>query len=109
MDFNEYQLKARETAIYPNIDKNWQYTIIGLQGEIGELSNKCKKILRDDNQKITEIKREEIKSEVGDIIWYLAMTCCEFGLNFDDVAKENLIKLAKRRQEGKVGGYGDHR
>lgn len=109
MDFNEYQLRARETAIYPNIDHNWQYPIIGLGGEVGELLNKCKKILRDDNQVVTPERKEEIKSEMGDLLWYMANACCELEINFDDVARHNLEKLAKRRREDKLHGSGDHR
>jgi len=43
MDFEEYQKKARTTAVYPDQGKNWQYPALGMSGEIGELLNKLKK------------------------------------------------------------------
>lgn len=46
MDFNEYQKKARKTAIYPNIGKNYIYPALGLGGESGEVLEKIKKLIR---------------------------------------------------------------
>lgn len=109
MDFNTYQLRARETAIYPNIGKNFEYPTIGLFSECGEAANKIKKIIRDDKGVITEQKRIEIKDELGDVLWYLANLCAEFSIYFDDVAQENLEKLHRRRMGGKISGSGDNR
>ena len=43
MDFNEYQQKSRETAIYPNKGDNLPYLALGISGEAGEVSEKVKK------------------------------------------------------------------
>ena len=109
MDFNAYQIRARETAIYPNIDHNWEYVVLGLVGEAGELANKCKKIQRDDRGVITDQKREEIKDELGDILWYIANTAAEFHIDFDAIAVKNLMKLQDRRSRDKISGFGDNR
>ncbi|WP_256443496.1 nucleoside triphosphate pyrophosphohydrolase family protein [Candidatus Nanopusillus massiliensis] len=38
MEFNEYQERAKETAIYPNIlDGGFYYTALALAREVGEL------------------------------------------------------------------------
>jgi hypothetical protein len=46
MDFNEYQKKAKETAVYPRIGSNYMYPLLGLVGEAGEVAEKISKIMR---------------------------------------------------------------
>ena len=40
MEFNEYQKKAFETAIYPNKGDNIVYPALGIGGETGEVLKK---------------------------------------------------------------------
>lgn len=109
MEFNVYQMRARETAIYPDLGGNFSYPVLGLCGEAGEVAEKVKKAIRDDGGLITETKRQEVKKELGDVLWYVANTACEFGLTLDDVAVANLEKLHKRQAEGHLRGSGDNR
>ena len=46
MDFNAYQQRANNTAIYPE-EYKLIYPTLGLAGEAGEVSEKIKKIVRD--------------------------------------------------------------
>lgn len=109
MEFNEYQEKAWETAIYPEKKNNLQYPALGLGGEIGEVLEKVKKIIRDDNGKILEERRQALKMELGDVIWYLAAIATELGLKFDDIINSNIEKINSRKQRDQVGGSGDNR
>lgn len=109
MTFEEYQKQSRTTAIYPNQGNNYIYPTLGLCGESGEVAEKIKKLIRDDNGIVTDEKKEEIKKELGDIMWYLAQLCTEFGLNMDDVAAGNLEKLFSRMERGAIQGSGDNR
>lgn len=109
MDFNLYQKKAKKTAVYPNIGKNFTYPTIGLMGEAGEVANKIKKLIRDDGSKISKERKEELKAEIGDMLWYIAQLSTELGLKLSEVAKYNLDKLTKRQKEGKLHGSGDNR
>lgn len=88
---------CRSTAIYPNIGNNWQYALIGLTGELGELANKLKKIIRDDKGIITETKRQECLDELGDLFWYLIMLCDEMKINPSEVLENNMTKLTERQ------------
>ena len=54
MNFNDYQQKSRKTALYPNQGNNFIYPTLGLAGEAGEVADKVKKIIRDDNGIITD-------------------------------------------------------
>jgi len=109
MDFKEYQEKSKETAIYPNRGHNFIYPTLGLTGESGEVAEKIKKVLRDKNGVIDEETREEIKKELGDVLWYLAQIASELNLSLDEVAKFNLKKLASRKARNKLHGSGDNR
>ena len=108
-DFDDYQKKCEKTAVYPNIGKNFTYPTIGLMGEAGEVANKIKKLIRDDDGKVLKTRRDEIKAEMGDMLWYMAQLGTELGLKLSDIAKYNLEKLAKRQKENKLHGSGDNR
>ena len=109
MEFKEYQKKSRETAIYFKMDDNCIYPTLGLVGEAGEIANKVKKIDRDDDGKITQEKREDIKKELGDVLWYVAQLATEMNLDLNEVAELNLERLFSRKERGAIQGSGDNR
>jgi len=109
MDFKEYQKKTQETAIYPNIGDNFIYPTLGLAGEAGEVAEKVKKILRDDGGAISKEKKEELKKELGDVLWYVSQVATEIGLSLGDIAEFNIEKLLSRKERGKIQGSGDDR
>jgi len=109
MTFQEYQEEARKTAIYPNLGNNFIYPTLGLVGEAGEVAEKIKKVIRDDNYQISDEKRVEIVKEVGDVLWYIANLSVELGISLEDVAAKNLEKLKSRQQRNELKGSGDNR
>ena len=109
MNFNEYQEKSRKTAIYPEQGKNFIYPTLGLTGEAGEVSEKVKKILRDDGGIISKEKKMELKKELGDVLWYVSQIATEIGLSLNDIAEFNIEKLSSRKKRGKIQGSGDNR
>lgn len=111
LGFDEYQKMAAETAIYPGQGEitGLMYAALGLNGEAGEVAEKVKKIIRDDNKIVDAKKRLQLKDELGDVLWYLASAASELGLTLSDVATSNLTKLNKRKEEGTLQGSGDNR
>jgi len=109
MNFNEYQQKARQTAIYPNKDNNFVYPTLGLVGEAGEVAEKIKKVIRDSDGIVTPEKKEEIKKELGDVLWYIANLAIELDIELEDIAQGNIEKLFSRMERDKVHGDGDNR
>ena len=109
MDFDNYQIEARKTAIYPDKGKNFIYPTLGLVGESGEVAEKIKKILRDKNGIFDYESKLALKKELGDVLWYLSNLCNELDISLSDVAKENLEKLNLRLSRGKISGSGDDR
>jgi NTP pyrophosphatase (non-canonical NTP hydrolase) len=109
MTFEEYQAEARKTAIYPNKDNNYIYPTLGLVGEAGEIAEKIKKVIRDNEGVISEEKRGEITKELGDVLWYIANLSKELGISLEEVASKNIEKLKSRQQRGELHGSGDNR
>ncbi len=108
--FEDYQRGAMSTAIYPDKGKgNWVYPALGLAGEAGEICEKVKKCIRDDGGKMTEERRELLKKELGDVLWYVAALSTELGFDLQDVAEANLAKLARRKEANQLHGSGDLR
>ena len=121
LSMNEYQNRAMLTCM-PSCD-NYSYMMLNLVGEVGELAGKVAKHIRKGNaviensHLITEcggnfISHEEmndIKKEVGDCLWQLAGLCKVMGWSLEDVAQQNLDKLASRQHRGVIDGNGDNR
>lgn len=108
MEINEYQKAALTTAVYPE-DKRIIYPALGMCGEAGEVADKVKKVIRDNNQHYTDDKKLEIAKEVGDVLWYCATMAHDIGFTLEKVAQMNIDKLASRKQRGKLSGSGDNR
>lgn len=110
MNFNEYQKKAKVTALYPRHGTGeFVYPTLGLVGEAGEVADKIKKIIRDDGGKISDDKKQEIKKELGDVLWYVSQLASELGISLEDIASLNIEKLYSRLERGKLSGSGDNR
>ncbi len=109
MDFEEYQKKAKETAVYPKLEPSWIYPSLGLAGESGEIMEKLKKILRDSNSNDKEERIKELKKEFGDVLWYLSALATELNFSLQEIAEENIEKLKSRKERGVLHGGGDNR
>lgn len=108
MEVNEYQRMALETAVYPK-EYKILYPALGLTGEAGEVSDKVKKVLRDNDGAFTEEKKRDIAKELGDVAWYLAVCANDIGYALEDICQMNYDKLKSRQQRGVLGGSGDNR
>ena len=109
MELNQYQYKARKTALYPNVGKNPIYPTLGLAGEACEVADKVKKVLRDNNGIFDDSAKHAIKLELGDVLWYVSQLSSELGFDLEQIAEENLQKLSSRMNRGKLSGDGDLR
>ncbi len=109
MHFNEYQTKAKETALYPSVGSNLIYPTLGLAGEAGEFANKVKKIDRDAAGTLSEETRHALLEELGDVLWYMSQLSTELSVDLEQIAILNLEKLASRRERNTLHGSGDHR
>ena len=107
-DFNAYQRSSARTAIYPD-EHRILYPALGLAGEAGEVANKVKKLIRDGPDGRPDDWREQIASEIGDVLWYCAALATDLNLTLGMIAAQNEKKLSARKQAGTLGGSGDTR
>ena len=109
MNLNDYQDRALETAIYPNRGANFVYPALGLVGEAGEVADKLKKVIRDNDGVLTDSVRDAVAAECGDVMWYIAVLAAELDYDLNEIAQINIDKLASRQQRGVLSGSGDNR
>ena len=107
--FADYQRESRKTWGVIQMDHPIVYPTIGLANELGEVAGKIKKIFRDKNGEISEVDRQALKEELGDVLWYLTQICTELDLTLEEVAATNLTKLFSRLERGTISGEGDER
>ncbi len=126
MELNEYQQQAMTTCM-PTSD-NLFYMLANLIGEVGEFASKAGKHMRkgklfisvhDRDERgdithtqtwnITDEERQLMLSEIGDILWQTAGLAHVMGVSLEDVANENLAKLASRKARNVIAGDGDKR
>jgi len=88
----EYKDFQRKTQIK---EFDIKYMALGLGGEVGEVQNEIKKLERDDNNILTDIRRNKIITEMGDVMWYLTGICNELNCSLEDVLNNNISKLSK--------------
>lgn len=108
MTLNEYQEHALDTAIYPE-NQRIIYPTLGLTGEAGEVADKVKKVIRDNNLQFTDERKLEIAKEIGDVLWYCATLSRDLGFELDTVAQMNVDKLRSRKERHILTGSGDNR
>jgi NTP pyrophosphatase (non-canonical NTP hydrolase) len=89
------------------------YTALGLCGEAGEAAEVIKKLFRNDDGtgtvELSSDRKAKLAFELGDVLWYVANLAREAGLNLDEIAELNVLKLTARQQADKLKGDGDFR
>lgn len=121
MELNQYQEKAMSTCM-PSCE-NISYMLLNLVGEVGEFASKVAKHIRKGHYSIMdsniangsniddlenpEKALDELKKELGDILWQTAGVAYVMGWTLEDVGLGNLDKLAKRKEAGTIVGNGD--
>ena len=110
MTAETFQIKAHEFADYLGAEeKDFRYPVMGLAEEAGEVSGKFAKAIRDDNGVITKERREAIKKELGDVLWFVAEIATLLNYSIEDIMESNIEKLTSRKLRNKIHGSGDDR
>lgn len=102
---DEYQKLAKRTNIYKKDNEGFYALVFGLAGESGEVADKVKKTIRDENGP----SQLELALELGDVLWYVSQVADRLGYALSDISMMNVEKLKKRQREGHLSGSGDYR
>jgi NTP pyrophosphatase (non-canonical NTP hydrolase) len=94
MNINDYQQMSSRTAA--NHEGELANYGLGIAGEAGEVADLIKKSVFHGH----EIKKEEVKKELGDVLWYVSQIARLAGLTLEEVATANIDKLYKRYPDG---------
>ena len=69
---------------------------LGLSGEVGEFNDLLKKMIFHEK----EFDAKHLQSELGDVLWYIALICDTFHWDLDYIMRLNIHKLEQRYPEG---------
>jgi len=104
MNFTQYQTEAMSFRLRTADDI---YALINLAGEVGELLSLEAKGRRD-GYNLADHK-ENLKKELGDILWCVAAIAEDNCIDLEEVAICNIAKLNSRKAKGTIRGSGDNR
>lgn len=123
MTLNEYQEQAMTTCLPES--ENFAYMMLNLVGEVGEIAGKVSKMIRkgrvsfqpdgtlllnaNGDDDVSWTREHELQKEAGDVLWQLSGLCSVMGWSLEDIARQNLDKLADRKQRGVIASQGDNR
>ena len=95
MDLDDYQSQAMRTAAPASKNMHRIHAALGLTGEAGEFADSVKKatIYRQ------PLDVNNLREEIGDILWYCALAAHSIDANLAAIAAENIAKLARRYPE----------
>ncbi len=93
---SDYQEFCKKTAkAFDSGEKEIMTWGLGIAGEAGDVASCIKKTVMHKND-----KRDGIKENLGDTLWYLAMICNFYGWDLQEVLEQNVEKLKKRYPKG---------
>jgi NTP pyrophosphatase (non-canonical NTP hydrolase) len=99
MTFNEYQKEAMRTAsgVCAATSENLILNgVMGLNGEAGEAIDMVKKATFQGH----ELDYLHLAKELGDILWYIAVTAQGIGYDLETIMQMNVEKLRSRYPDG---------
>ena len=96
MTFDEYQVAAKRTInICLTRNEVLNHSLLEMCSELGEIHGIYQKVYQGH-----KIKIEDLKKEVGDLLWGLAEFCTINNFRLDEIAQMNIDKLKERYPNG---------
>jgi len=97
MSLNTYQhLTARTDDTTKSLEWRKSSYGLGIAGEAGEVADLIKKEIYHEH----EIDPQDVKKELGDVLWYAARVAALYGFTLEEIATANVEKLMRRYQKG---------
>lgn len=93
---NDYQEAAYAFASEQGRKEPVLNGVLGLTGESGECADIVKKALFQGH----DLNKEKLIDELGDVMWYVALTAKGLGVSLEEIAVHNIEKLSSRYPTG---------
>ena len=90
MDLNDYMVRAAETDQTKGQEDAVKIGLLGIAGEAGSVVSEAKKWSREKNS--SQGLEENIREELGDLMWYVALLARSLDLDLNKILEENLDK-----------------
>ena len=94
MEFNEYQ-KAANRTLYGK-EQVLTNCALGLAGETGQVVD----LVKNYTFRGQKLDKEELKHEMGDVLWYLSQVAEWADISFEEIAQTNIKTLNDRYPDG---------
>jgi NTP pyrophosphatase (non-canonical NTP hydrolase) len=94
VDTRDFQTSVDRTV--SPVNKDLVQVCLGLMDEVGELSGAVKKWRAQGHR----LDMENVKEELGDVLFYVVMGCIVSGISLDEVMEYNVKKLQNRYPKG---------
>ncbi|MCQ3811788.1 MAG: nucleoside triphosphate pyrophosphohydrolase family protein [Acidimicrobiia bacterium] len=109
MDLNEYKQQSAETDQMDDQEEAVKIALFGIAGEAGSVVSEGKKWFRDAG--LSQGLEENVKEELGDLLWYVAALARRLNIDLNQVIQENLQKTRElwSSDMGPLPDYDDHR
>jgi len=106
---NEINFSLERLMQYAKVKKNKHISNNSLLIYLGNLSGAVKKMIRDDNEKITDKKSDLIINNLCYILMFVLQLCDENNVKFKVVLEINAKKIKDRQKRGTLKGSGNDR
>lgn len=100
MDMKSYQNFAKTTdmTLYGSHETKLLHYLAGLTSEVGEVNALFQKGARKDGIRNMEVNKDQLLSEIGDVLWYLTRLANHHGLDMRNIMSYNVDKLMARHR-----------
>lgn len=101
-DFDEYQYQAKSFVAFDK-DNPFSYLLPALAEEVGELQGIfAKNFRKKGHYDLDAVQEIDARSELGDILWNVAMFAEYLGYPLVWIAEDNIEKLSERKEQGTI-------
>jgi NTP pyrophosphatase (non-canonical NTP hydrolase) len=98
--FSDYQAMVDRT----DERKKVIVSLLGLAGELGDINSTFKKLIL---QRDSPTLREDLREDLGDILWYLTSLAILYKIPLQDVARDSARKTERLYLQGDVNRFDD--
>lgn len=95
MEIKDYIEQSERTLIDKGHDQNLLHAAMGIGTEAGEMLDQFKRVIFYGK----DLDVVNVKEEIGDLMWYIAILVRELDLDFNEILQLNIDKLKARFPE----------